>query len=62
MDCKKICRCAFLLMLGAFSLYFSGQQKINIVFVGDSITQGEEEKAPPVFASAFLKNNWIWAL
>ena len=58
MDCKKICCYAFLIVLGAFSLYFAGQQKINIVFVGDSITQGEEEKAPPVFATAFLEKQW----
>ena len=46
----------FLLILSACSIYFSVKKSVNIVFIGDSITEGDEGiKAPPVFASSFLE-------
>jgi lysophospholipase L1-like esterase len=56
MDRKKISYIGFLLVLAACSFYFSIEPGINIVFIGDSITQGEEGvAAPPDFANAFLE-------
>ena len=56
MNSKKISHIVFLLMLAACSFYFSIKQRINIVFIGDSITQGGEGvAAPPFFATAFLE-------
>jgi lysophospholipase L1-like esterase len=56
MNCRKILRPGFLLILAACSIYFSGKKSVNIVFIGDSITEGDEGiKAPPVFASSFLE-------
>jgi lysophospholipase L1-like esterase len=56
MNFKKISYLGFLLILAVCSCYFSIKQKVNIVFIGDSITQGEEGVTPsPDFAIAFLK-------
>lgn len=55
MNSKKISRLVFLLILTACSFCFSIKHRINIVFIGDSITQGGEGlAAPPFFATAFL--------
>jgi lysophospholipase L1-like esterase len=57
MDFKKTFYSGFLLILAVCSFYFSVKKRINVVFIGDSITQGESaETAPPVFANAFLEN------
>ena len=56
MKFNKILDTGFLLIIAACSLYFSVKHKINVVFIGDSITQGEEGITPtPDFAIAFLK-------
>jgi len=56
MTFKKIPHVVFLLILTICSFYFSVKQKINIVFIGDSITEGENAAtAPPVYASGFLE-------
>jgi lysophospholipase L1-like esterase len=56
MHFKKISHILFLLILATCSFYFSIKQRINIVFIGDSITQGGEGvAAPPFFATAFLE-------
>jgi lysophospholipase L1-like esterase len=56
MHLKKNLYLGFLPILIICSFYFSIKQKVNIVFIGDSITQGEEGSTPsPDFAIAFLK-------
>ena len=56
MNFRKILHLGFLLVLAVYSFNFSAKQCVKIVFIGDSITQGDEgEAAPPVFASAFLE-------
>src|SRR5215211_6951302 len=46
----------FLLITVLCSFDFSTNKKISIVFIGDSITQGEQpEAAPPAYATAFLQ-------
>ena len=56
MGLKKFSYMGFLLVVTLCSFDFSINQKINIVFIGDSITQGEEaSKAPPAYATAFLQ-------
>jgi lysophospholipase L1-like esterase len=56
MDIKKFLYLGFLILITLCSFDFSKKQKINVVFIGDSITQGEEElKAPPAYATAFLQ-------
>ena len=55
MNFKKILYPGFLMIL-ALSFSLSVKQRVNIVFIGDSITQGEEGvKSSPDFAIAFLK-------
>ena len=56
MTFKKILHLGFLLILAGFSFYFSVKQKVNVIFIGDSITQGEEGVTPsPNCAIAFLE-------
>ena len=56
MDFKKNSYSGYLLILAVCSLSFSIKQRVNIVFIGDSITQGSKaEAAPPVFATSFLE-------
>ena len=56
MDIKKFLYLGFLILITLCSFDFSTKQKINIVFIGDSITEGEQEsKAPPAYATAFLQ-------
>ena len=56
MNFKKILYPGFLLILAVCSFSLSVKQRVNIVFIGDSITQGEEGVTPsPDFAIAFLK-------
>lgn len=46
----------FLLIISLCSFDFFTNQKVNIIFIGDSITQGEQpETAPPAYATAFLQ-------
>jgi len=46
----------FIPILALYSFCVSIKQRVNIVFIGDSITQGEEGVTPsPDFAIAFLK-------
>ncbi|MEP6595732.1 MAG: GDSL-type esterase/lipase family protein [Ginsengibacter sp.] len=53
---KKNSYIGFLLIIALYSFDFSINPKINIVFIGDSITQGEQaEGAPPAYATGFLK-------
>ena len=53
---KKVLHFSFLVILAICSFYFSTRQSVNIVFIGDSITEGEDSlTAPPVFAAGFLE-------
>src|ERR1700730_16856782 len=56
MHFKKIWCLGFIPILALYSFCVSIKQRVNIVFIGDSITQGEEGVTPsPDFAIAFLK-------
>ncbi|MEO8766094.1 MAG: GDSL-type esterase/lipase family protein [Ginsengibacter sp.] len=56
MNSKNISQILVLSIISFCGFCFSVKPKINIVFIGDSITQGEEEnRAPPFFATSFLK-------
>ena len=56
MGLKKFSYIGFLLIVTLCSFDFSINEKINIVFIGDSITQGEQAStAPPAFTTAFLQ-------
>jgi lysophospholipase L1-like esterase len=56
MNFKKFLHPGFMLILAVSSLFFSSKQRVNIVFIGDSITQGKEGvMASPAFATAFLE-------
>ena len=56
MDFKKFSYPRYLLIFALCLFSFSIKQRINIVFIGDSITQGGEAAGiPPVFATAFLE-------
>jgi lysophospholipase L1-like esterase len=56
MNFKKLLHFGFLVILATCSFYFSIKQAVNIVFIGDSITEGDEHlPPPPVFAVGFLK-------
>ncbi len=56
MSIKKYWHFALLLILGICSFDFSIRPEINIVFIGDSITEGGEEAGvPPVFTADFIK-------
>src|SRR3984893_4035063 len=56
MHFKKIWCLGFMPILVLCSFCFSIKQRVNIVFIGDSITQGEEGVTPsPDFAIAFLQ-------
>ncbi len=57
---KKISPAALLLVLPFLSFYFVEKQNLNIVFIGDSITDGaylgnRDEVSPPARAVAYLK-------
>lgn len=56
MNTGKNWRLAFMLLISICSLDFSVRPGLNIVFIGDSITEGGKEAGvPPVFAADFIK-------
>src|SRR4030088_1811833 len=56
MPVKKIWYLVFIPILAMSSFSLPAKQRVNIVFIGDSITQGEEGVTPsPDFAMALLK-------
>jgi lysophospholipase L1-like esterase len=56
MTTGKNWRLILLLLVSICSFNFSTRQGVNIVFIGDSITEGGEEAGvPPVFTADFIK-------
>ena len=63
MDFKKNSYLGFLMILGLCAFHFSIKQRFNIIFIGDSITQGNDAAtAPPVFASSYLEQKFGFGL
>jgi lysophospholipase L1-like esterase len=60
MRINKLLYTTILLSIGIFSYNFSTKKNIKVVFIGDSITQGEDASmAPPAITAKYLKRELV---